>query len=53
MVFTIKVEGGADMKEMVMARTVMVAEFDFVGSVTEVAVRVTARSLNGGVAGAV
>ncbi len=33
--------------------TVMVAEADFVESVTEVAVRVTVRLLDGGVAGAV
>ncbi len=33
--------------------TVMVAEADFVASVTEVAVRVTVRLLDGGVAGAV
>ncbi len=51
MVLTIKVEGAE--KETVMAGTVMVAGFDFVGSVTEVALRVTVRSLDGGVAGAV
>jgi hypothetical protein len=39
--------------EMVMARTVTVVGPDFVGSVTEEAVIVTARSLVGGVVGAV
>ena len=39
--------------EMVAAGTVIVAEFDFVVSVTEVAATVTVRALAGGLAGAV
>jgi hypothetical protein len=43
--------GGAT--ETLAAGTVIVAEFDFVVSVTEVAVTVTVRALAGGLAGAV